>query len=386
VNSPRTIFGNPDAVQRHRADAASVRPAIDALVADATRSMSTPAYSVMDKAIVPPSGNKHDYISLAKYWWPDPANPGGPYTRRDGQINPEWETYDRVRMWDFTDAATALAQAAYFTGRDDFAQRAAMLVRTWFLDDATRMNPHVKYAQFVPGVVEGRPMGIIDMAPCTELLDAMALLAASHPNVWTLEDERGLRHWFANFAQWLIESDFGKEEAASPNNHGNWYDVQLVYYLLYLARDEQAAQILRARAVDRMINQIEPDGRQPQELARTLAFGYSVFNLLGFAWLAVMGQRVGVDLWSYESSDGRSLKRAIDWLLPYCQPGATWPYQQIVPFTKENGETHRLVALLRLAGAHYQDAKYEQVLRTRTDLEPQLEVINLLVSPPISAR
>jgi hypothetical protein len=170
----------------------------------------------MDKAIVPPSGDKHDYISLAKYWWPDPANPDGPYIRRDGQVNPEWETYDRVRMWDFTDAATAMALGAYFTGRDDFAQRAATLVRTWFLDDATKMNPHVKYAQFVPKVVEGRPMGIIDMAPCTELLDAIAMLAASHPQVWSRDDDRALRHWFANFAQWLIHSDPGREKRPAP--------------------------------------------------------------------------------------------------------------------------------------------------------------------------
>src|SRR3954465_9578258 len=244
-------------------------------------------------------------------------------------------------MWDFTDAATALALAAFFTGRDDFAHQAARFVRTWFLADATKMNPHVKYAQLVPKVVDARPLGIIDMGPCTELLDAVALLAASHPQVWTPDDQRGLKHWFANFAQWLIESAPRKEEAASPNNHGDWYDVQVVYYLLYLGRHEQAAQIIRTRLIDRMLKQIEPDGRQPQELERTLAFGYSVFNLLGFAWLAVMGNRVGVDLWNHRTQDDRGLRRGIDWLLPYCQPGVAWPYQQIVPFTKENGETYR---------------------------------------------
>src|SRR5438105_1741544 len=113
---PDPILADAAAVVRHRANPSSVRPALDALVAEAARSMSTPAYSVMDKSVVPPSGDKHDYISLAKYWWADPANPGGPYIRRDGQVNPEWEMYDRVRMWNFTDASTALALAAFFTG------------------------------------------------------------------------------------------------------------------------------------------------------------------------------------------------------------------------------------------------------------------------------
>ena len=44
----------------------------------------------MDKTITPPSGDKHDYMSQAPYWWPDPAKADGrPYIRRDGQRNPE---------------------------------------------------------------------------------------------------------------------------------------------------------------------------------------------------------------------------------------------------------------------------------------------------------
>ena len=35
------------------------------------------------------AGGRHDYFSEADYWWPDPANPGGPYVQRDGQSNPD---------------------------------------------------------------------------------------------------------------------------------------------------------------------------------------------------------------------------------------------------------------------------------------------------------
>jgi hypothetical protein len=31
----------------------------------------------------------HDFFSEGPYWWPDPDNPGGPYIRRDGEVNPD---------------------------------------------------------------------------------------------------------------------------------------------------------------------------------------------------------------------------------------------------------------------------------------------------------
>src|ERR1700752_4724477 len=35
------------------------------------------------------AGGPHDFSSEGDYWWPDPANPAGPYIRRDGQTNPD---------------------------------------------------------------------------------------------------------------------------------------------------------------------------------------------------------------------------------------------------------------------------------------------------------
>ena len=48
-------------------------------------------YTVMHKKQVPPSGDKHDYMSIGSYWWPDPSKPNGlPYIRKDGERNPEY--------------------------------------------------------------------------------------------------------------------------------------------------------------------------------------------------------------------------------------------------------------------------------------------------------
>jgi len=46
-------------------------PAYRALIEKAEVAMNEGPFSVMYKNRTPPSGDKHDYMSLGSYWWPD---------------------------------------------------------------------------------------------------------------------------------------------------------------------------------------------------------------------------------------------------------------------------------------------------------------------------
>ncbi|MFL4902926.1 alginate lyase family protein [Streptomyces sp. MMS24-I2-30] len=292
-------------------------------------------WTVVDKPRPAPGGDVHDYLSQAPYWWPSTAptdgNPWGcPYVQRDGQRNPEVDSgTDRQDVERVFDSAYDLSLAWYYTGDRRYAEKAGQILRTWFLDPATRMNPNLNHAQFIPCKYDGRAIGIIDFSQsCTSVVDALAILATGAPG-WTGADRSGMARWNSDFRDWLKNSDFGREEGAAANNHGTFYDMQLAA-LAYATGDTALARrtVLDARA-RRIDPQIAGDGSQPQELTRTRSWHYSTFDLVAYTRLAAIGRHVGVDLWAHRGPDGQSLFKAVDYLLPAATGAAAWPHPEL---------------------------------------------------------
>jgi hypothetical protein len=326
------------------------------------RAMALGPFSVMQKTRMPPSGDKHDFLSLAPYWWPDPSRPSSkPYVRRDGEVNPESRLgTDDGPFARMHEAVWALAEAYQATRDERYAARAALLLRAWFLDPATRMNPHLDYGQAVPGLNSGRGAGIIATRRLVRVVDAERAIAPS-PS-WTAGDRSGLRAWCTAYATWLRTSRNGREEAAATNNHGTWYDAQFVALLLFTDERDEARSVIETTSKRRLAAQIQPDGRQPEELLRTRAWGYSVMNLEGWFTIARLAGDAGVDLWNYRTPDGRSLRAALDYLVPFAEGATRWPHKQITPF-----ETNGLVPLLRQAAVVWKADRYAAIANRLED-------------------
>lgn len=352
----RTFLWRPDhlAATKARLETAPGDPAYVALLARAEAALRHGPYSVVDKTMTPASGDRHDYMSMGPYWWPDRSKPDGlPYVRRDGVMNPERLTnaFDVSDLQALSDDVRALGLAYYFTGEARYSTKAGELVRVWFLDPATRMNPNLNHGQAVPGRVSGRAEGVIDAHRLVPIVEALGLLDTS--DALTEAERTALRDWFAALVEWMATSSIGREEAAATNNHGIYFDALISHFALY-AGMEDVASTITARTSQRLARQIEPDGRMPEELKRTRSLHYTTWTLTAAFDLADMAACVGQDLWGWRTEDGRSLRTATGYLETFAGREQDWPWPEL-----DKTETQGLYEVLARGAWAWSDADLE---------------------------
>lgn len=323
-------------------------------VADIALTIKAP--SVLDKTFIPPSKNKNDYLSLSRYWWPDPKSPNGlPWIRKDGVTNPDTQTnqVDRKRFGKVVYAIKNLSLAYYFSNEEKYAKKSVELISTWFLDEKTKMNPHFQYSQSVPGYPNGRRSGILDGRLISErVLDSLTLLSTS--SHWTTTKNKQMNVWLSDYLIWLTQSELGKAGAKQTNNHGSWYRFQVAALAWYLGEDTLLVGAVND-AKNSFNNQFTADGAQEHELQRTRGFFYSCFNLTALSRIATIAEKSDLSLWQYKSSKGRSLKHAIDYLMPVAR-GEQWPHS-----SKKLDVSH-LAPLLAEIMKYQPDTQYEKAL------------------------
>ncbi|MDQ0839280.1 hypothetical protein QFZ54_003064 [Sphingomonas faeni] len=328
----RTFFLKPDqliAIKAVRDTDPSVSAAYRQLLKQADAALLRRPGAVTDKTTLPPSGDRHDYLSIAPYWWPDPTNPQGPYVRRDGVINPARDTnsYDRTAIGLLSGDVRVLALAYYYSDDIRYAKKAALLIRTWFLDPATAMNPNANFAQAVRGREDGRAEGVLDTSAFQSVVDAVGLLAPS--KAITTDEQKALERWFGRYVDWMLTSPNGRAEQAAKNNHGIWFDSQITQYALFARRPDVARKVVDQFAARRISAQMDVDGRLPAETARTRSFHYSIYALTPAYDVAEMAACLGKDLWGYKDAEGRGLRKATDYLASYRGQLEKWPYKEI---------------------------------------------------------
>ena len=347
--------------QRVLANDTTLDPAIKRLLSEASAAMSAGPFSVTTATAKRPSGDPHDYISLSIYCWPDPKNHKGPWIIKDGQPNPDVYTskYSSKTLWKMIDPVYTLSIAWYFTEDEKYAEQATKVLRTFFLDSDTRMNPNMNYAAIrpgVPGKADGDFYGIVEACNLVKIIDSIGMLANS--KAWTDVDQKGMEKWFDSYLDWLLNSQHGKEESKTLNNHSTYYNVQVACYALFVGKKEIVKHIIKDSR--ELINtQILPDGSQPLELKRTRSLHYSLFNLTAFARLANMGKIVDVDLWNYKGPKGVSIRKAIEFMIPYTVCGSHWPHKQIGD--QDALDYTEMYPILRQAAVAYNDSKYNNM-------------------------
>jgi hypothetical protein len=269
------------------------------------------------------AGGLHDFFSEGDYWWPDSANPAGPYVQRDGRTNPANFTAHREAMIRFSRVVGALASAYQLTGEEKYVRHALVHLRAWLLAPATLMNPSLLYAQAIQGRFTGRGIGIIDTIQLLEVAQGVLVLQASP--AFPATDLAGIKSWFAQYLTWLTTHQHGLDERNATNNHGTCWVLQVAAFARLTANEPLLAYCRERYETVLLPNQMAADGSFPQELKRTKPYGYSLFNLDAMSLLCQILSTKEQSLWAYRTADGRSIRLGIDYLYPYVADKKSWP-------------------------------------------------------------
>ncbi|MDR3261342.1 MAG: alginate lyase family protein [Tannerella sp.] len=343
---------------RASSGAKALQPAYDKLLANADKYLAAAPDMVTD-GVLPPSGDSHDFVAIGKYSWPNPETPDSlPWIRIDCKINPDayGDKYDLERYNRTMANIKTLSLAWFYSQEEKYAVKAAELLRVWFIDEATRMNPNFEYASYLPGVYDGMAIGIIFGSTLVELIDHIKLISLS--DSWTENDDNAMKKWFSGYTKWLLESDFGIKEGKAKNNHGTWYAAQVAASALYTGEIQYAKDMveLGKKQIEQQINQ---EGGLPAELKRDWAYHYSIYAMQGFTALALCADHVGVDLWNYKTTDGRGLQLAFGFLQPYLSDEKPWTVGEIQEGSKPNISA---LSIMRLAMKKYPSASFDKTV------------------------
>jgi len=349
--------------------------AFDQLLTQAERALEEAPFSVTHKEKLAPSGDKHDYASYSRYWWPDPTKPDGlPYIRRDGETFPGSQSTkesDRPRIGALGKNTEILSLAYFLTGEQKYAKKTAELLRVWFLDNNTRMNPNVNHAQCRPGHNTGTKSGVLDGRLMVQAMESSLLIEDS--SELSDSEYNGLKKWAADYFEWLTTNKMALQEAKSKNNHGSYYDAQAIYFALYSGNQEAAKKIAQNFVQNRLYNQIEPDGSMPKEMARTRPLFYSIYNLQAMFLVAHLAEKIDIDIWQAHDQNSR-LKAGLDYLVPYADSSKIWPHP-----TLKDANRMELYAILKFAYNIYNDNYYLEMTEKLPQKKRKIHISNLAI-------
>jgi hypothetical protein len=276
------------------------------------------------------AGGIHDFYSEGDYWWPDPANPEGPYIQRDGMTNPDNFIEHRKAMIRLSQIVGSLASAYKITGDEKYVRQAFVHINAWFVNPDTRMNPSLLYSQAIRGRFTGRGIGIIDTIQLMEV--AQGIIAMQNAGSIDKELLEAVKSWFADYLKWLTTHQYGKDEMNAKNNHGTCWVMQVASFAK-LTGNTEILDFCRKRYKEILLpDQMAEDGSFPLEIKRTKPYGYSIFNLDAMTMICQILSDNKNDLWNWQTPDGKSIRKGIDFLWPFVADKSKWTYNHDVMY------------------------------------------------------
>jgi len=261
-----------------------------------------------------------------------------------------------MRHWDLIirlgDIVGSMVSAWTISGDQKYVDAVIPHLEGWFMNKETRMNPSLNYAQAIKGISTGRGIGIIDAIHLIEVAKGIQILKeANKLPPYLLE---ACTEWFTHYLMWVTTHPNGIEEMNAKNNHGTCWVMQVAAFASLIENKELLTFCINRYKEVLLPTQLADDGHFPLEVARTKAYGYSLFNLDAFATICFILKDAEPSLPFYAVGN-KSLQQAVNFLYPYMQNKTSWPYGEDVMYWEEWPTAQ--VSLL-FAGLLFKEQKY----------------------------
>ena len=369
----------------------------DRILATAQRYLPEQPTSLTSLQCARSPGTIHDYYSESEAQ-PDAASNAAPPKNPP----PPPFTAHRDALFTLGLAVPALAGAHFLTGEARYAEQAAVWLRAWFIDPATRMTPSLNYGQVIPSTGPehftvqtnpgfaaapapqpgGRFEGILETLPLVEVVQAIPFLASS-PEL-TGDDRKAIQAWFAAYLRWLTEpQDSGPRLAAlardQKNHHATSWLLQASAYSIFTAPEGSApkaegAALTELRHRFRTVTlraQISSEGTFPHELSSATPYRDSLFNLDMMAGVCLLLSTRFDSVWDYQLEDGPGMRSAIAYHFPFIADRTVWPFRADI--THFDQLPARRASLLLTAHA-YQRPEYAALWKMLPPDPPALDI------------
>lgn len=299
----------------------------------AAKALKEEPVTVTDATSPRSAGGRHDFFSEGDYWWPNPVSIDSPYIRKDGMTNPDNFVAHRLAMIRFSRIVGTLASAWRITHKKVYLEKAMEHCKAWFVDTATMMNPNLLYAQAIKGRATGRGIGIIDAIQLMEVAQGLYIMRDA-PGMDQKKLQK-IKDWFNAYLHWVTTHQYGIDEMNAANNHGTCWVMQVACFARFTG-DKRLMDFCRDRYKTVLLpDQMAKDGSFPKELDRTKPYGYSLFNLDAVATTCQILSTPQIDLWNFQTPDGRSIKKGIEFMFPYIQDKSKWPFRKDVMYWEQ---------------------------------------------------
>ncbi|NOK59339.1 MAG: hypothetical protein GFH27_549283n201 [Chloroflexi bacterium AL-W] len=250
---------------------------------------------------------------------------------RDGKINPQADRQDYQYAIDVSAKVRDLGLAYALTDDERYAERAAYLIRVWAIDSNTRMEPrytdgqsNIELSITMPGLFYGADL-------------------ISTSSSWSDGEQQAFEQWVRDF--------MSSARSWTGSNNFEWWRLVTISAGGAFLDDAEILNYAFDRYEKVLPEHIGEDGQMIKELGRTKSLMYSLYSLNAMTQIAEIARHNGRNLYDY-TSDGNSLKQALDFHSPYAIDQSSWGRQQIAPIEEKD------VAHYEMAYSYFGDQAY----------------------------